>query len=505
MIPLLIAKNPAHREAAALAFASFKDSTAAGFLKRSLLTDSEWIVRRAAAYSIGQQYDSANANLLFEALKIEQNPVVIGYIVEALGKSANEKALDYISKIKSDNEQIKLGQAKALCRAIWMGKKPTTFVQIGISFFEKETSNEARLYAATALSRMRKEITPSDSIKIKNILTSAQLEPETERLLKTIVEPKKASEEITWFDFKRQLPELQKNPYKLAKSLNDLVTNLPNLRYKEMAFNPQSAVADTLYNWTFHHRYQIVRTTACEYYINHFLMNGNIPSTQYLTECIASRDMALQSLAVNQIAKDSLAEFAGFLKKYQDSLSMPAQIETFIDFEKAICKLENRKYKAPNPAPTHKIDWNYVKQIPDSQRVEIKTTKGDIELLLFVNDAPGTVYNFLKAAEDGFYNDKFFHRVVPNFVIQAGCQRGDGWGSPDWTQRSEFSNYLHYETGMVGMASAGNDTEGLQFFITHNPTPLLEGRYSIFGKVVNGMNVVNSIEVGDKILSIKKI
>ena len=96
---------------------------------------------------------------------------------------------------------------------------------------------------------------------------------------------------------------------------------------------------------------------------------------------------------------------------------------------------------------------------------------------------------------------KVFHRVVPNFVVQAGCPRGDGWGSTDYTIRSEFDP-MNYGEGYMGMASAGKHTESCQWFITHSPAPHLEGRYTIFAKVTQGMDVVHRIEIGDQILGI---
>ena len=93
------------------------------------------------------------------------------------------------------------------------------------------------------------------------------------------------------------------------------------------------------------------------------------------------------------------------------------------------------------------------------------------------------------------------NRVVPNFVVQGGCPRGDGWGSEDYSIRSEFS-MRRYTTGSVGMASAGKDTEGTQWFITHSPTPHLDGRYTIFAEVSHGMDVVDQLEVSDTILSV---
>jgi cyclophilin family peptidyl-prolyl cis-trans isomerase len=134
----------------------------------------------------------------------------------------------------------------------------------------------------------------------------------------------------------------------------------------------------------------------------------------------------------------------------------------------------------------------------------MSTTKGEIVIRLFVEEAPGSVANFVSLVKRGYYNDKYFHRVVPNFVVQAGCNRGDGFGSEDYSIRSEFSG-RRYSTGSLGMASAGKDTEGTQWFITHSPTPHLDGSYSILGEVVTGMDVVHKLEVGDKILKVELI
>jgi cyclophilin family peptidyl-prolyl cis-trans isomerase len=112
------------------------------------------------------------------------------------------------------------------------------------------------------------------------------------------------------------------------------------------------------------------------------------------------------------------------------------------------------------------------------------------------------VDNFYSLANSHYYDGKVFHRVVPNFVIQGGCPRGDGFGGEDYSIRSELGP-LRYKEGSLGMASAGKDTEGVQWFITHSPTPHLDGSYSIFGQVIEGMNVVNAIEVGDVIEKIE--
>ncbi len=149
------------------------------------------------------------------------------------------------------------------------------------------------------------------------------------------------------------------------------------------------------------------------------------------------------------------------------------------------------------------FDFDYLRSLPDTVHVVLQTFRGDVALELYKNAAPFTVMSFLKlAGRRGFYRGLIFHRVVPNFVIQGGDPRGDGWGGPEYTLRSEFSP-LSFDAGMLGMADAGKDTPGSQFFITQSPQPHLDGRYTIFGKVVSGMEVVNSIQVGDRMYDVK--
>jgi cyclophilin family peptidyl-prolyl cis-trans isomerase/HEAT repeat protein len=148
--------------------------------------------------------------------------------------------------------------------------------------------------------------------------------------------------------------------------------------------------------------------------------------------------------------------------------------------------------------PISESEWNLFDQIKTQQNIQIETTKGMIVLELRKECAPITVLRLFQLVKHGFYNGLFFHRVVPDFVVQGGDPRGDGWGGPGYSMRTEVA-LINYESGSCGMASAGKDTEGCQFFITHVSTPHLDGRYTIFGKVVKGMEVVDSLQVGDRI------
>ncbi len=151
-----------------------------------------------------------------------------------------------------------------------------------------------------------------------------------------------------------------------------------------------------------------------------------------------------------------------------------------------------------------KEDWNLLASIGPQQRACVTTNRGKIIMELMKGYAPFTVLNFVKLIKKGFYNGLCFHRVVPNFVVQGGDPRGDGWGGPGYTIRTEVS-LVNYERGSCGMASAGKDTEGCQFFITHIATPHLDGRYTVFAKVVKGMEVVDRLQIGDTIRSVQLV
>lgn len=133
---------------------------------------------------------------------------------------------------------------------------------------------------------------------------------------------------------------------------------------------------------------------------------------------------------------------------------------------------------------------------------EIKTEKGTMKVQFFDQDAPGTVENFIKLSKEGFYDGLTFHRVIPNFVIQGGCPDGTGMGGPGYTIKCELDGENQYhDRGVLSMAHAGRDTGGSQFFICHNRenTQHLDRQHTVFGKVYEGLEVIDEIQQGDKI------
>jgi len=136
----------------------------------------------------------------------------------------------------------------------------------------------------------------------------------------------------------------------------------------------------------------------------------------------------------------------------------------------------------------------------------METNKGTIILEMFEKDAPKTVANFEKLANDEFYDGLTFHRVISDFVIQGGCPKGDGTGGPGYSIKCETKgNPRKHGTGAMSMAHAGKDTGGSQFFITHSPQPHLDGVHTVFGQVIEGMDVVNKIKPRDVMKKVRVV
>ena len=222
---------------------------------------------------------------------------------------------------------------------------------------------------------------------------------------------------------------------------------------------------------------------------------------------IESGDLAMIGIAA-QALRDTTLHYKGhfsdlsFLDQAMDQLLLPRDVETYMELLTTSNYLRDDSLTPTLAAmPNNPIDWEHLLAIGKGQEVIIHTDKGDIIMELLVEQSPATVSFILQLMSEGFYQGKTFHRVVPNFVAQGGCPRGDGWGSTERMLRSELGP-LKYQTGSVGMASAGKDTESCQWFITHSPTPHLDGRYTIFAQVVEGMSIVHQLQVGDRIKNI---
>ncbi len=261
----------------------------------------------------------------------------------------------------------------------------------------------------------------------------------------------------------------------------------------------------------------------------------------YISQALADSDYVVTASAVGQVEENKLKSYLPQLAKMimankkphvdirrsivslaetflkddkNDSLAMKILLNAAIDPEYVVRRDAARIYKevlGKNRDNIIRQTFTIISESDLESTLEkyrtnpyatIKTSRGDIEMELYFDTAPLTVLNFIELAENGFYDELQFHRVVPNFVAQAGDPRGDGWGGPRYYIRCEYSSEK-YRRGTLGVATSGKDSGGSQFFITLSPQPHLEARYTVFGQFIAGMEFVDDIVVGDIIETIE--
>lgn len=230
------------------------------------------------------------------------------------------------------------------------------------------------------------------------------------------------------------------------------------------------------------------------YYLKSMVLGGDPGMILAAAEGLRAKDLNYKTL------RDTAR--LGDLQAALQKLKSPRDLEAMESLRKTIAWFEGQpEPKLQVPAHDHPIDWGMVATLLPATRAIIQTKKGDVVLQFFPEWAPGTVADFIRNANDGIYNGRTFHRVVPGFVVQGACPRGDGSGAPDYTLRTEIGLTWYDAAGYAGIASIEprSDTEGVQFFFTQAATPWLDGRYTIFGRVEKGMDVIDKIQVGDRI------
>ncbi len=223
--------------------------------------------------------------------------------------------------------------------------------------------------------------------------------------------------------------------------------------------------------------------------IKSIMMNGDAGQSAAAATMLSDASVGFNELTMDYSYLDSL----------KNELSLPAELETYNLMADAINLLMDTIVNKAVSATVKEINWELLNGVGDTTLATIKTSKGNIDIQLKPSLAPGTVANFIDLAQQNYFDNKVFHRVVPNFVAQGGCPRGDGYGSSDYTIRSETPPISFDQEGMLGMASAGPHTESCQFFITHSPAMHLDGKYTIFGQVISGMDIAHGLEIGDLI------
>ena len=434
---------------------------------------------------------------LVPALSAEGDPRVRMAMVIALGKTEQEAALTALGKqLQIDNDyRVRCNIIRALGNFDYLTgqnlvipylKDPNPNVALTAAnfFYDHGTAEEARNYWLLGRDSLPWEV-------------SLKLYAAANRHLPNYFATTKGSIN---YELKRRF-ETSTNPYERAAAMKALGEFGWNYRYIHDQGFPVEA--------------KVIRSAAIEAlglclsmedyrtYFGPSYRRVRQQISNYLVEAIENGDPGMTALAAGVLRQPTLF-FKGtldsltFIDNAIAGLELPREIETLQELEKTKAFLSGApEPPLAKPDYSHPIDWGVASNVKPGSQASLETPHGTIVLELLPEVAPGTVANFVQLARSGFFDEKVFHRVVPNFVIQGGCPRGDGYGSLDYTIRSELSEIHYDQGGYVGMASAGNHTESTQFFITHSPTLHLDGNYTIFAKVIEGMDVVHRITQGD--------
>ncbi len=600
--------DPSLRYRAAMAFASFRDSSVIQNLA-SLLSDKNAHVRMAAAFALGQSRARQAEAVLVSGFRqndsIPEAALSNACILEAVGKTGGMESLHALSTVttyRPSDSLLIIGQARGIYRfALRNIVSPEGTDRMAAIVSNTAMPAEARLVAANYLFRATgintaeyysalaplSENDPDPNIRMCLIVAVAKTAtPAARQVLRRVIArdqdyrvkcnalralryfPYAQVKEIAFLNVdqrnlhiartaatylldygeendaaryrslsKGQLPwevktllygatnrymtsayaitkanvntELKdwyaraKNPYEKAAILDAIAKDasnyaeIPALAFDDKSAPVRTAAVDALGN--------ILRDKRFATQIGSNVTSARRTIATYLVSAIKTGDPAMISSAATTLADagNGLYEFVRphleTLETALIALELPQEVEAYDALADCLAKLKNENYSREPVSYNHPVPWDQVSQLADTVKVEVITSRGAFKLALFTQAAPATVMNFVQLARDRFFNDKNFHRVVPNFVIQGGCPRGDGYGSLDYTIRSELVPLYFNDEGYIGMASAGNHTEGTQWFVTHSPTPHLDGNYTLFGKVISGMNIVHAIQIGDDI------
>ncbi len=603
-------KNSFVRANAAKALGSMKISGSA-FRLKSLLQDESLLVRKNAAFSMGQIGGVSSESELLAAFIRKDSTINLNNdfncaVLESIGKVGGQDNLKHIATVSSysdDDDQLLLGQARAIYQYAFRDMYDEAGSEKMIELLTNKNINEkVRLYAANYFYRAKSidiepykfqllEVLQSDSSVDIQMACAAALgktkNPEVGKALTDLLDKdidyrvkSNVIRALGNYDYRKiinpmikllseprvQLAELAANyiyqsgnagdiklyreqtannfPWEVKSGLyKAILRHLPNryvntrsilLKEIEELYNGSNvygkaayikAMGEDVLNYKsvmslYDNKMDHVLKTAI---VEALQISLSSPKWNYAYNTPGKNRFAKGEIMVflSELAKDgdsgqlavigqlmsnesfnlrSLNIDYSFLEKSIVDLELPKELETYNLLVKAINTVKDttmQEISSTNPNP---IRWKLMTEISDSTSATIRTSRGDIVMMLKPSAAPSTVSNFIHLAQENFYDGKVFHRVVPNFVIQGGCTRGDGYGSLDYTIQTEISPDVRYESeGMVGMASAGKHTESSQFFITHSPTLHLNGNYTIFAEVIDGMDVVNNIRIGDKI------
>ena len=508
--------STALRVAAAISLSRLDDSTAVSACATAIF-DPDPQVLAGVAYTLGRCEDKSHEKHIIELLENE-HPAVRMRTVEALGRMESKKAIDPLFAIaKGQDRMLTLKAAEALAR---IGDKRCARA------LEELLSSTDPYMLAIALGGLEK-IDEDDSFEsILPLLDSKSLMVRLAALMAAGVTGEDKSRERLLAVYRSGTPVERMTALEalgLAGDKQDLPLIVSALTGGPDPFVREGAAA-ALGTW--HKEKDLYEENE----------EGKRP-IDALFEAVGGDDWVVASIAAESIGKIAEKEAIDDLVRLYPKSPERVDSDRKLAVLAAIVAIGERKTVSEESVPSLLEFLNEASRDPDprvglaavkaseqfkgslkaqpsglwprgdlpwgdpalpmgERKIKIVTGRGDIEIALYGDDAPNMVQSIITLAKQGFYKNLTFHRVVPGFVIQGGCPRGDGWGDAGYFLRSQF-NLHKYERGTVGMAHSGKDTPGSQFFITHTPQPHLNGRYTVIGKVTSGMEVVDTIERGD--------
>lgn len=427
-------------------------------------------VRMPLALAVGKTEAPEVVSMLSSQFGLERNPLVQANILRSLYKFDYETVQTVFERaVLSSNPQV---------------------AEVAATFFlERGTVTDAYNYYKTS-----RDTTVHP-------LAAAQLLRASNRYLPAVYEAAKGA-----INYRaKRLLETEQNPYVQAAAVRALAEFGWNYRYlKEKAFVSTEPVVRVASMEGFK-----IMTDNPDFSSFFGAGSGKVARdlAAYIQEAFEIGDPGMVAVGA-QILRSTNVDFKevvdsiGFLELALKQLQLPKEIEAYNEIERTIAYFQDTEVALKTPEFNHPIAWELLDRLKETSVARLETSKGSVTVQLFANETPGTAANFIDLIRQGFYKNKTFHRVVPNFVAQGGCPRGDGYGALDYTIRSELTPRRYNEGGFLGMASAGNHTESVQFFVTHSPTIHLDGNYTLFGKVIEGMDVVLALEIGDTIKDI---
>lgn len=463
-----------------------------------------------ASYHLGRyaprEWLQSNAIMIRQTLSKERNSSIRSHLIKAVIKAEDEEAWPLVEHIlKSDEDyRVKVNILNSLQLIPW--NKVSKLV------YEFARGDDPNLAVAAAEAIQKYAVYTDLSVHLKAIDQAVNWRSRAVMLDKglELVQGKTG--------LVRKLEKKVLDYYAKARYDHEKSYLLKALKYNVVRYN---LLAEKIGNGNS----PVISTTALETLISmrtgrqfekakaDMVLDGIDIEAEFLqifTQAISSGDVTLVSLAAGVLRnpelnyKEEITDLE-FLKTALNNSQKPDQLEARNELVYTLAFFMDKQMPAMSPPIyNHPIDWDRISKIHPRQQIGFVTSKGEILVQLNVSWCPGTVGAFLELIERGYFDGKSIHRVVPNFVVQDGCPRGDGWGGPEFTIRSELS-LAPFVEGSIGMASAGKDTEGSQWYFTHSASPHLDAKYTNFGYIIEGMDVVHQLEVGDVIKRIELI